>query len=70
MVKSEKIAVKKYRRGLLYTPPIPCPACSKKTKAYSKCQLCDTEWNEVQLKERERLRNEQIEISRKEGLLE
>lgn len=70
MVKLEKIAVKKYRRGLLNTLPIPCPACSKKTKAYSKCQLGDTEWNEVQLKERERLRNEQIEISRKEEFLE
>lgn len=72
MVKSIENATRKYIRGLLYAPFVPCPVCNKKTRAMytNTCQWCNVEWNEEQLEERKRLRSEQIEISRKMGLLE
>ena len=72
MAKSVKIATEKYIKGMLSTPFIPCPVCGRKTRAIytSKCQWCETKWNEAQLKERQRRRTEQINIYRREGLLE
>ncbi|KYK37175.1 MAG: hypothetical protein HXS46_12825 [Theionarchaea archaeon] len=71
-MKPVKVSIEKYVKGTLRTPPIPCPICGKKTKAIykTKCQWCRSEWNEEQLKERERLRIKQIETYRKEGLLD
>jgi len=53
---SDQVIVERWVAGMLTTPPLPCPACGRNTRARYACQYCKVDWTLEQIELRREMR--------------
>ncbi len=56
-IPTPEVAAQRWVKGMLKTPPVPCPVCNRKTRSEYACQYCKSIYTSEQIALRREMQN-------------